>query len=35
LKSAVGIREEFCPDDAAFSPDCPVIIMRKLPYDAA
>ena len=35
LKCVAGIKKEFCPDDAAFSPDCPVIIMRKLPYDAA
>ena len=35
LKSVVGIWEEFCLDDAAFFPDCPVIIMRKLQYDTA
>ena len=35
LKSVVGIREEFCPDDAAFFQDCPVINRRKLQNDTA
>ena len=34
-KSVIGIREEFWLDDAAFSSDCPVIIMRKLQNDTA
>ena len=35
LKCVVGIKKEFCPDDAAFFPDYPVIIIKNRPKDTA